>query len=254
MNTQTTSRIILALDVDSVEKAVQLMDATKDHIGMVKIGLELINAQLAGEVAKAAHARSVGIFWDGKWDDIPTTAGNAMKVTAQMPGICMVNVHVNADIEGMMAVVANKGNALVLAVTELTSLDTESVELKAGASRNASVLYDARMAAYAGCDGVICSPKELSLLGRYANRKINPELPLTKLIKVVPGTRSLGGDAQDQKNVDSQESAILNGADWLVIGREVTKNPNMSPAEAARALNVRMAIAFAEREKGAVAK
>lgn len=129
-------------------------------------------------------------------------------------------------------------------VTVLTSRDTESTELDFGASRNAKVLHFARTALLAGAGGIICSPKELPFLNKYPETK--------PLIKVVPGTRSPAAEQHDQKNVDTQEAAILNGADWLVIGREITSNP--SPATAAQALNLRIAQALAERERGAVAK
>ncbi len=246
-NEQNGSRIILALDVDTVEKAVELMDAVQGQVGMVKIGIELINAQIAGEVAEEAASRNLGVFWDAKLDDIPTSVGKATTVVAGRKGIRMINVHGSAGIEAVRAVVANQGGMLTLVVTVLTSRDTESTELDFGASRNAKVLHFARMALLADADGIICSPKELSFLNKYPETR--------ELIKVVPGTRSPGADAHDQKNVETQEATILNGADWLVIGREITeaKAPSTS-SMAATGLNIRIAQALAEREKGAVAK
>lgn len=221
---------------------------------MVKIGLELISAQLAGEVAENALKRGFDFFWDGKPDDVPRTIGKAVKEAATR-GAKMINVHANAAVEGMMAAVANKGDALLLAVSALTSIDTEEVELEFGHSRKAQVLYYARMASYAGCDGLICSPKELEFLAKFYGRKENPEKQLDRLVKVIPGTRSPGADHQDQKNVLTQEVAIKNGAEWLVIGSEI--NSAKDPAEAAEALNIRIAQALAEKaekEKGVVAK
>ncbi|MEK7208424.1 MAG: orotidine-5'-phosphate decarboxylase, partial [Patescibacteria group bacterium] len=214
------------------------------------VGLELITAQLAGEVTERARGRGYAVFWDGKPDDVPRTIGKAVK-EASRRGAMMINVHANATVEGMMAAVANKGDALILAVSALTSIDTEEVELEFGHSRKAQVLYYGRMASYAGCDGLICSPKELEFLAKFYSRKENPEEQLARLVKVIPGTRSPGADAHDQKNVLTQEVAILNGADWLVIGSEIIKAKD--PAEAAAALNARIAQALAEKEKGAVA-
>lgn len=161
----------------------------------------------------------------------------------------MINVHGSAGIEAVRAVVANQGDLLTLVVTVLTSRDTESTELDFGASRNAKVLHFTCTALLAGAGGIVCSPKELPFLNRY--------LETRKLIKVVPGTRSPDADQHDQKNVDTQEMAILNGANWLGIGREITGSKN--PAEAAKQLNLRIAQALAEKEKteqqkGAVAK
>lgn len=243
---QSDSRIILALDVDDVQKAVALMDAVQGKVGMVKIGIELINAQLAGTVAEHAVARNLGVFWDAKLDDIPTSVGKATKVVAGRKGVRMINVHGSAGVEAVRAVVANQGELLTLVVTVLTSRDTESTELDFGASRNAKVLHFARTALLAEAGGIICSPKELPFLNKYPETK--------SLIKVVPGTRSPDAAQHDQKNVDTQETAILGGADWLVIGREITSNPKASPADAAAALNIRIALALEAREKGAVAK
>jgi len=221
------------------------MDAVKDgRVGMVKVGLELITAQIAGEVAENAQKRGLDVFWDGKPDDIPRTIGKAVKEAAAR-GAKMINVHANATVEGMMAAVANKGNAFILGVSALTSIATEEVELEFGHSRKSQVLYYARMVSYAGCDGLICSPGELEFLGKFSGRKENPEKQLGKLIKVIPGTRSPGADAQDQKNVLTQEVAIRKGADWLVIGSEI--NGAKDPGAAADALNERIAKAFAEK-------
>lgn len=248
---RNSSRIILALDVNTVSRAIGLMDAVQDKVRMVKVGLELISAQIAGEVTEAAIKRGFEVFWDGKPDDVPRTTGKAVKEAA-MRGAKMINVHANATVEGMMAAVANKGDALILAVSALTSIGTEEVELEFGHSRKAQVLYYARTASYAGCDGIICSPKELEFLARFYGRKENPETQLRRLVKVIPGTRSPGADAQDQKNVLTQEVAIQNGADWLVIGSEI--NGAKDPAATADALNLRIAEALSAKEKGAVAK
>lgn len=204
-----------------------------------------------GEVAENARRRGFEIFLDGKPDDVPRTIGKAVKAAAAL-GAKMINVHANATVEGMMAAVANKGDALILAVSALTSIETEEVELEFGHSRKAQVLYYARMAAYAGCDGLICSPKELEFLAKFSGRKENPEKQLGWLIKVVPGTRSPGADHQDQKNVLTQEAAIQNGADWLVIGSEI--NGAKDPAAAAEALNTRIAQAIAKKQEGVETK
>lgn len=251
------SRIILALDVDTVEKALHLMATLRHFVGMVKVGLELINEQLAGAIVKEAEKLGLDVFWDGKPDDVPRTIGKAVAAAAKHPNVRFINVHAHSCIEGMMAAVANKGNADILAVTALTSFETEEVELEFSHSRKAQVLQYARNAAYAGCDGIICSPQELDFLKKFPARKPFPEVQLGRLKKVIPGTRSPGADAQDQKNVTTQEVAIINGADWLVIGSEIIGAKE--PMEAVEILNARITGALAEKEKteqqkGAVAK
>ncbi|MCX7047100.1 MAG: orotidine-5'-phosphate decarboxylase [Candidatus Sumerlaeota bacterium] len=236
------SRIILALDVPSLGSAEQLMDAVGGEIGYVKIGLEAINAQIASQIAKSATARGYQIFWDCKLDDTPHTIGAASRVISAL-NVWAFNVHACADVEGLMAAVVNQGSAMVLAVTALTSMNTETVELVAGRSRNATVLYRARMAAYAGCGGIVCSPKELDFLaGFYGPKATVPEKQLERLVKVIPGTRSAGVSADDQKNVDTVENTIRNGAHLVVIGREISKNSKgLSPADADNDLNERIA-------------
>ncbi len=246
---RNTSRIILALDVDNTHAAREILTEVREQILWAKLGLELINAQKAHEVASMAHQLGYKVFWDGKLKDIPRTIGAATKA-AEKHGVKMINVHASSGVEGMMAAVANKGDALILAVSVLTSHDTENTEIDFGSSRKAKVLEFARMAAYSGCDGLICSPKELDFLARYYQRKDFPEAQLGKLIKVIPGTRSPGADHQDQRNVETQEIAIQNGADWLVIGSEIMKKPQGSKVLAAKALNERIAQALADKAKG----
>ncbi|PIQ68439.1 MAG: orotidine-5'-phosphate decarboxylase, partial [Candidatus Taylorbacteria bacterium CG11_big_fil_rev_8_21_14_0_20_46_11] len=173
------------------------------------------------------------------------TVGKATKVVVSYrSNVTMINVHGSAGIEAIREVVKNAGTVQTLVVTVLTSRDTESTELDFGASRNAKVLGFARNALIAGAGGIICSAEELLFLKRY------PEL--NALMRVVPGTRSTDVAPNDQKNVDTPENAIRNGADWLVIGREITTATD--PASVARNLNERIAKAVAERTEGAKTK
>lgn len=249
------SRIVVTLDVDDVRKAISVFDALMDHVLWVKVGLELITAQIARTVCEEAAYRGFRVLWDGKLNDVPRTVGKAVREASKHPGVGLINVHASNNIEGMLAAVENRGSAEILAVTALASIDTENVELEFGHSRNAKVLQYARNAAYAGCRGLICSPKELGFLNRYSERKLFPEKPLACLKKVIAETRSPGADTQDQKNVETLEVAILGGADLVVIGSELLSAKD--PAEAVQVLNMRIAQALVERasaksQKGAV--
>ncbi len=142
-------------------------------------------------------------------------------------------------LEAMMAVVANKGNSLVLAVTILTSLDDDTVQLIYGGPSRAKVLQLARDACLAGADGVICSPQELEMLGTH------PEL--ARLLKVTPGVRPEWAAVGDQKRVMTPGEAIKKGATALVIGRPITQPPPSiaSPADAARIIADEIDVALA---------
>jgi len=209
-------RIIVALDVDSLEKAKPLVESLAPYVGCFKGGLELLTAVGAPKVVKFVHTLGGKIFIDGKFDDIPNTVGGAARAAAGL-NIKKLNVHASAGIEAMMAAVANKGQSLVLAVTVLTSLDENNTHLIFGSPRKAKVLQLARDAKIAGCDGIICSPQELELFGKQKE--------LDSLLKVTPGVRPLWAAANDQKAIMTPGEAIKAGATALVIGRPITKPP-----------------------------
>lgn len=234
-------RIILALDVNDVNKAVELVNVLKNEVGYFKIGLELITHLVVylatdvrpdiGVVEKLFDFTKRRLFWDGKWNDIPNTVTGAAK--AIQPIIPkFINIHASAGVEAMKAAVANRGKALVLAVTVLTSLgELESASIfgsKEGyKAASYNVIKFAKMALEAETQGIICSPQELGLLSGEE---------FSKLIKVVPGVRPAWAVVGDQKRVMTPGEAVEAGADYLVIGRPITQPPaNIgTPVDAAR--------------------
>ncbi len=224
---EAKDRIIVALDVDSLDKAKSLVESLAPYVGCFKVGLELVTAVGAPQVVDFVHSLGGQVFYDGKFDDIPNTIGGAAKAVARL-NVKMFNVHASAGIEAMMAAVANKGQSLVLAVTVLTSLEENNVNLIFGGPSKAKVLQYARDAKLAGCDGVICSPQELELLGKQKE--------LGNFMKVTPGVRPEWAAAGDQKRIMTPAEAIKAGATALVIGRPITKPPTEigSPVDAAK--------------------
>lgn len=224
---QAKDRIIVALDVDNLGKAMSLVESLAPYVGCFKVGLELVTAVGAPQVVEFVHSLGGQVFYDGKFDDIPNTIGGATKAVAGL-NVKMLNVHASAGIEAMMAAVANKGQSLVLAVTVLTSLEENNAHLIFGGPSKAKVLQYARDAKLAGCDGVICSPQELELLGKQKE--------LGNFMKVTPGVRPEWAAAGDQKRIMTPAEAIKAGATALVIGRPITKPPTEigSPVDAAK--------------------
>ena len=220
-------RIIVALDVDSLDKVKSLIESLALHVGCFKIGLELLTAVGAPKVIEFIHSLGGQVFYDGKFDDIPNTIGGASKAVAGL-NVKMFNVHASAGIEAMMAAVANKGQSLVLAVTVLTSIEENNANLIFGGPSKAKVLQFARDAKLAGCDGIICSPQELELLGKQKE--------LSNLLKITPGVRSEWASTGDQKRIMTPAEAIKAGATALVIGRPITKPPTEigTPVDAAK--------------------
>lgn len=218
-------RIILALDVDTLDKALDLVKRLHPYVGTFKIGLELLTAEGAPKVVNAIKEAGGEIFYDGKFDDIPATVGKSSKQAAKL-GVKIFNLHASAGMSAMLEAVKNKGQAEVYAVTVLTSIDEHNCNIIFGSPTKAKVLQMAREAALAGCDGIICSPQELEILVGC------PELALLK--KMTPGIRPMFSQVNDQKRVMIPAEAIKAGAHYLVIGRPIT-NPGdgMTQEEAA---------------------
>ena len=230
-------RIIVALDVSSLDKAKSLVESLAPHVGCFKVGLELLTAVGAPKVVEFVHSLGGQIFYDGKFDDIPNTIGGATKAVAGM-NVKMFNIHASAGIEAMMSAVANKGQSFVLAVTVLTSLEENNAHLIFGNPSKAKVLQLARDAKLAGCDGIICSPQELELLGKQKE--------LGSLMKITPGVRPEWASAGDQKRIMTPAEAIKAGATALVIGRPITNPPSEvgTPVDAVKKISEEISTAI----------
>lgn len=221
-------RIIVALDVDSLDKARPLVESLAPYVGCFKVGLQLLTAVGAPKVVEFVHSLGGQVFYDGKFCDIPNTIAGASEAVSGL-GVKMFNVHASIGVEAMIEAVCNKGKSLLLAVTVLTSLEENNAHLIFGAPTKAKVLQLARDAKLAGCDGIICSPQELDLLGKQ--RELND------MIKVTPGVRPEWATTGDQKRIMTPAEAIKAGATALVIGRPITKPPaemGITPVDAAK--------------------
>ena len=221
-------RIIVALDVDSPDKAIALVEKLAPHVGAFKIGLEFITAMIVTIVTAPGLGAAVDavvkirklfellagkLFWDGKFNDIANTIAKASKVLSTL-GLKMFNVHASSGVDGMTAATQNAGSSLPLAVTVLTSLEENDAHNIFGAPSKAKVLQFAREAKLAGIGGIICSPRELELFDKH------PEL--AGFPKATPGIRSPEDPSDDQKRTMTPREAIRAGAHWLVIGRPIT--------------------------------
>ncbi|MFA6354980.1 MAG: orotidine-5'-phosphate decarboxylase [Candidatus Paceibacterota bacterium] len=218
-------KVVLALDVDNIDAALDLVERLNPYVGMFKIGLELITAGLAHNVISAIKLKGGKIFYDGKFKDIPNTVGSSSKQAAKL-GVKIFNVHASAGMPAMLEAVKNKGRSKVYAVSVLTSFDENNSNIVYGGPTKAKVLQMAREATLAGCDGLICSPQELEML------KACPEL--SSLKRMTPGIRPAFAQINDQKRVMTPAEAIEAGAHLLVIGRPITKpDGGLTPEEAA---------------------
>ena len=226
----TRDKIIVALDVASLEEARPFVETLSPYVSCFKVGLELLTSIGAPEAVRFVHDLGGEVFFDGKFNDIPNTVAGAAKAAASL-GVKMFNVHASAGIEAMRAAVSNKGRSKVLAVTVLTSIDQTLGRRIFGDDPDRKVLQFAREALEAGVDGIICSPQELPLLAREKN--------LDRLLKITPGVRPDWAQAGDQKRVLTPFEAVKAGAFALVIGRPITNPPREvgSPLDAVKKIS-----------------
>jgi orotidine-5'-phosphate decarboxylase len=220
-------RLIFALDYPGLEEAKKAVVALKAHVGLFKVGLELfVNA--GPDVFKAiAENSGCGIFLDLKFHDIPETVQAAIRA-ATAHHVQFVTVHASEG-KGLLRTVVDKSRmgTKVLAVTVLTSLrqpDLRDIGIDKNLDLLGLVLLRARLAMDAGCAGVVCSGTEV----RPIKERIGQGL-----IAVVPGIRPAWAAVpdDDQKRVTTPRQAILDGADYIVVGRPIRNAKN--PAQAA---------------------
>ncbi len=205
-------RLIFAMDVADCGRARSLADELGDAVTFYKIGLELMMSGEYFELLDWLLARDKKVFCDLKFFDIPATVGSAVHQLKDR-GASFVTVHGNRSI--MEAAAANKGDTLkVLGVTVLTSLDRGDLDdLGFDCDIEALVLSRAWQALDAGCDGVISSGLEVPKLREHVDEK---------LLVVSPGIRPVDNKpVGDQKRVVTVETAITNGADYIVVGRPI---------------------------------
>ena len=229
--TSSPTKLIVALDFSSLADATAMAEQLTGVADMFKIGLELFSAE--GPAALRAVAAIGGpVFYDAKLLDIPNTvAGAAANITAA--GVGMFNVHATGGGEMMRGAVRAAANQvarlgiarpLVVGVTVLTSIDDQRLrEIGVVRSMREQVVSLARMAQDAGLDGVVASPHEIGDVKDACGRAF---------IVITPGVRPTWADAGDQKRVMTPRQAAVAGADYVVVGRPITRAE--APAEAAR--------------------
>lgn len=211
----TSDRIILALDLPGETEALAWAKRFQGRVGHFKIGLRLFTSGGPSLVARVAEHGPV--FLDLKYHDIPNTVASAVREATKL-GAAMLTVHATGGIAMMRAASeaasgAEDGRVRILAVTVLTSLessDLTTLGIVRSPAAQASAL--AETAWFAGCDGLVASPLEITLI--RASLGTGPLL-------VTPGIRPPGYPPDDQKRTATAAEALAAGADYLVIGRPI---------------------------------
>ena len=226
------NQLIVALDVENLVAANQLVTTLSDEVTWFKIGKQLFTAVGLDSVKLLLEAQK-NIFLDLKFHDIPNTVAGAVGSATKI-GANMINLHASGGLEMMRAAaeVAEKQMSelgipkpTLLGVTILTSIDQTNFQRDFGTQRKLTdqVAYLAELSQRAGLDGVVASPLEIGLIRRVCG---------DDFVIVTPGVRPGWAAANDQQRVMTPAEAVGAGADYIVVGRPITAADN--PCEAAR--------------------
>jgi len=210
------SPIIIALDTDkkSVFELIEKIDPSECK---VKVGSQLFTAS-GPIIIEKLNDLGFDVFLDLKFHDIPNTVEKSIEEAVKM-GVWMLNVHSLGGKQMLNAAlqVIEKATVkpLLIGVTVLTSFSNETLkQVGINQSTQEQVLLLAKLCQNIGLDGVVCSPNEVSTLRENLGKNF---------LLVTPGIRSLNLEKDDQKRTATATEAINNGADYIVIGREITK-------------------------------
>ena len=217
----TKKKIIVALDVATKEKALELVKELRDRISFFKIGLQLYTAE-GPEIVRAVLATGAKVWLDIKLHDIPNTVARAVE-SANNLGVHMLTIHLSGGSEMIRAATAARANnMLLLGVTVLTSATEQTLrEVGVSGKVDDQVLRLARLGVEAGIDGVVASPHEIKKLREEFGDKIKI---------VVQGIRPSWAEAVDQKRFMTPRQALEAGADYIGVGRPITGHPRPSEA------------------------
>jgi len=225
--------LCVALDAPDLPTAETWARAVAPQAGLLKVGLELFSAEGGHAVQRIAQHGKV--FLDLKLHDIPNTVAGAVRSLAPLrPAWLTIHAAGGAAMIAAAREAAEKAGGAdrmkILAVTVLTSIDAATLS-DTGVSGGPvqQVLRLARLAVAAGADGLVCSPREVAPLRAALGE--GPAL-------IVPGVRPAGSAADDQARTATPEEMAAAGADFVVIGRPITKatDPAAAAASIARAL------------------
>ncbi|MGI6072609.1 MAG: orotidine-5'-phosphate decarboxylase [Lachnospiraceae bacterium] len=211
--------VIVACDFASARTVYDFLDKFEENKPFVKIGMELFYAE-GPAIVKEIKARGHKIFLDLKLHDIPNTVKKTMSVLSGLD-VDMVNLHAGGGVLMMESALEGLARTdgigpLLLAVTRLTSTDQETMERDLLIEKPIAdvIIHYAKNAAKAGLDGVVCSPLEAGKVHSACGENF---------LTVTPGIRFADGAADDQKRVMTPKQARIEGSDYIVVGRPITR-------------------------------
>lgn len=220
MSTSTDSPIVVAMDFNEAAPCLALASQLNPKYCRLKVGKELFTAagpQLVGQLME----QGFDVFLDLKYHDIPNTVAKSVKAAAQL-GVWMVNVHASGGRRMLEAareaIDSSAHQPLLIAVTVLTSMTKDDLlSIGLDIEPEEQVMRLATLTQSAGLDGVVCSAQE----ARTLKNAFGEDFCL-----VTPGIRPAGSSSDDQRRIVTPQDAMVNGSDYLVIGRPITQAEN----------------------------
>ena len=223
---KNSSQVILALDFNDMASTVEMINLTKKHIGIYKLGLEFYLSHGKSGVKEIRNKfTDIEIFLDLKLHDIPNTVAGACRSIADF-NPKFLTVHASGGSRMISAASSTLPKVEITAVTILTSLDKDQM-VAMGLNENIEnlTLSLAKNAVNSGARAIVSSPQEVSLLRKHLGEKVT---------LITPGVRPSGAERDDQERIMTPREAIEAGADFVVIGRPITKASD--PKQAAEAI------------------
>ncbi len=224
---KVSERLIISVDVAGKREVISLCSRISGKVSTLKLGLELIYS-LGPGIVSTVQSFGYKVMLDAKLFDIPNTVSRALKAIGKL-NVSMVTIHTLGGMNMLTrAVKAMKENTetgarpLLFGVTILTSLDNRDLKVMGFKKDHMySVLSLVDTAVEAGLDGVICSPAEAGMVRERAG---------ADLYIATPGIRLPQDDTGDQKRISTPSDAIAKGADFIIVGRPITRSEDISRA------------------------
>ena len=205
------NKIFIACDTTDIKRIKKIFKETqnKEIIFGYKFGLEFLNSKNGRKFINSLKNKIT--FGDYKFSDIPNTCSSAIRAVQDL-NFNYLTIHISSGLNALKAAKKVSGKTKLIGVTILTSLDNKALN-EIGFNKNVKklVLHQAKLANKAKLDAIVCSAKEVKIVKKVFNKEI-----------ITPGIR-LRTKLEDQKRVLTPKQAYRNGADWLVIGRDITK-------------------------------
>ena len=205
------NKVFIACDTTNIKKVKKIIKETKNNKLIVgyKFGLEFLNSKYGRQYI--SKLKNKIIFGDYKISDIPNTCVSTIRAIKDLK-FNYITIHINSGFDALKKTKESVGKTKLIGVTILTSLDNKAIK-EIGFSKNIKelVLHQAKLATKAKLDAIVCSAQEVKIVKKVFKKEI-----------ITPGIR-LNSKRDDQKRVLTPREAFKNGADWIVIGRDITR-------------------------------